>query len=69
MLESTGTLRVQQADPALGLLGNCAKLARPVAEVGGEGAERRWLPPEPAEPGLAGGPGEEQGAERARRRQ
>ena len=56
-----------QADPALRLAGDRAKLARAVAEVGGEGAERGGLLADPAEPGLAGEPGEEEGAERARR--
>ena len=57
----------RQADPALRLLGDRAQLARPVAEVGGEGVERGGLLTEPAEPGLAGEPSEEQAAERARR--
>ena len=39
----------RQADPALRLLGDRAKLARAVAEIGGEGAERIGLL---AEPGL-----------------
>ena len=58
----------RQADPALHLLGNYAKLACGLAEIGSEGAERRSFPDEPAEPGLVYEPGEEQGAERARRR-
>ena len=58
----------READPALRVLGDRAKLARALAEVGGEGAERGGFLAEPAEPGLAGEPGEEQGAERPRRR-
>ena len=57
----------READPAHRLLGDCAKLARAVAEVGGEGAERGGFLAEPAKLGLADEPGEEERTERARR--
>ena len=47
----------RKADPALRLLGDRAQLAWALAAVGGEGAQRRRLLSEPAEPGLAGEPG------------
>ena len=64
--DRVGPRSERQADPALRLLGDRAKLARAVAEVGGEGAERGGLLADPAEPGLAGEPGEEQGPYRGR---